>query len=406
VTLDDPLALDRAADTDHQSRSEIATRLAIIDGDVHPALRAMCDLKPYISARWWDTLQTYGTRRRHGMTFEPYPKAAPRACRRDAWPGDGALPGSNLELVRSQYLDAYGIEFGILGPLGPTGQSELNPGLAAALTTATNDWQREFWTRREPRLRASIVVPYEDGPAAAAEIDRCADDPAFAQVFMLTRTSEPAGTRRYWPIYEAAQRHGLPVGLHVFGASGHPYTGAGWPSYYVEEGAGHSTSCQTVLTSLVMEGVFERFPRLKIVIIEGGFAWLPALSWRLDKVFERMRGELAHLKRRPSDYLREHVWLTTQPMEEPDDRRQLLDVMGWIGWDRLLFASDYPHWDFDDPFRAFPAAMPAERSRQILTANARATGSPDAAARRCEGCRDSARHPQAGQGWHTRHRRP
>jgi predicted TIM-barrel fold metal-dependent hydrolase len=173
-------------------------------------------------------------------------------------------------------------------------------------------------------------------------------------------------------VYEAAQAYDLPVGLHVFGASGHPYTGAGWPSYYVEEGAGHSTSCQTVVTSLVLEGVFERFPKLRVVIIEGGFAWLPALSWRLDKLFERMRDEVPHLKRRPSEYIREHIWVTTQPMEEPQDRAQVLDVMEWVGWDRLLFASDYPHWDFDDPFRAFPPGMPRQRYQQILTANARA----------------------------------
>ena len=216
------------------------------------------------------------------------------------------------------------------------------------------------------------MVPYEDGAAAASEIERCAPDPAYAQVFMLTRSSEPAGNRRYWPIYEAAARHGLPVALHVFGASGHPYTGAGWPSYYVEEGAGHSTSCQTVVTSLVIEGVFERFPSLKVVIVEGGFAWLAPLAWRLDKLYARMRGEVAHLKRKPSEYIREHIWVTTQPMEEPADRTHALDMMEWIGWDRLLFASDYPHWDFDDPFRAFPAGMPRERSRQILTANAKA----------------------------------
>ena len=80
-----------------------------------------------------------------------------------------------------------------------------------------------------------------------------------------------------------------------------------------------------------------------------------ALTWRLDKLFERSAAELPHLKRKPSEYIREHIWVTTQPMEEPEDRQHVLDTMEWIGWDRLLFASDYPHWDFDDPFRAFPA---------------------------------------------------
>jgi predicted TIM-barrel fold metal-dependent hydrolase len=368
MMLDAPLA--PAADIG--DRSDARVRLEIVDGDVHPALRSLADLKPYMSARWWDVLQTYGTRRRHGMSFEPYPKSAPRACRRDAWPEDGTMPGSNLDLIRAQYLDRYGIAFGILGPLGITGQSEVNLDLAAAIASAVNDWQREYFTRQEPRLRSAIVVPYEDGAAAAGEIERCAPDPAYAQVFMLTRSSEPAGNRRYWPVYAAAERHGLPVALHVFGASGHPYTGAGWPSFYVEEGAGHSTSCQTVVTSLVIEGVFERFPALKVAIVEGGFAWLAPLAWRLDKLFERMHGEVPHLKRKPSEYIREHIWITTQPMEEPGDRNQVFDMMEWIGWDRLLFASDYPHWDFDDPFRAFPAGMSQEHTKQILTANAKA----------------------------------
>ena len=369
MMLDAPLAPD--AEIDCHTGPDAEARLKIIDGDVHPAPRTLADLRPFMTAQWWDHLQTYGSRRRHGMSFEPYPKSAPRACRRDAWPETGGAPGSDLDLIRAQYLDHYGIEFGILGPLGITGQSEINLDFAAALASAVNDWQREFFTKPEPRLRSGIVVPYEDGAASAQEIERCASDPAYAQVFMLSRTSEPAGNRRYWPIYEAAERHGLPVAMHVFGASGHPYTGTGWPSYYIEEGAGHTTSCQTVVTSLVIEGVFERFPKLKVIIVEGGFAWLAPLTWRLDRLYERMRSEVPHLKRKPSEYIREHIWVTTQPMEEPGDHKQALDAMQATGWDRLLFSSDYPHWDFDDPFRAFPAGLPRDRYKQLLTANAR-----------------------------------
>jgi hypothetical protein len=350
-------------------------RLAIIDGDMHPAMRSPADLKPYMATRWWDILATYGTRRRAGMSaasLEPYPKAQPRACRRDAWPETGGPPGSDLGLIRSQYLDAYGIECAMMGPLGGTGQGEMNLDLAAAMASAANDWQREQFTRPEPRLRAGLVVPADDAAASVREIERCGPDPAYAQVFMLTRNAEPAGSRRYWPIYEAAAQHGLPVAFHVFGASGHPFTGTGWPSYYLEEGAGHSTSCQGLVTSLVIEGVFERVPGLKVVMVEGGFAWLPALAWRLDKLYARLKSEVPHLQRSPSEVIRRHVWVTTQPMEEPADRSQLLDTMEWIGWDRLLFASDYPHWDFDDPFHAFPTAVPRERRRQILSANGRA----------------------------------
>jgi uncharacterized protein len=362
---------DRPADAP-DSAPATSARLAIIDGDFHPAPRAISDLRPFMTAPMWELLSTVGTRRRHGMTLEPYPKSAPNACRRDAWPESGGPPGSDIGLIRSQYLDAYGIEYALMAPLGITGQGELNGALSAALASAVNDWQRVAMTGQDKRLRSGLVVPFEEPDASVREIERCADDPAFAQVFMLTRSSVPLGNPRFWPIYAAAERHGLPVAFHVFGAGGHPYTGAGWPSFYIEEGAGHSTSCQTVITSLVMEGVLERFPKLKIVIVEGGFGWLPSLTWRLDRLFDTMRTEVPHLKRRPSEYIRQQIWLTTQPMEEPDNRQHLIETMESIGYDRLLFASDYPHWDFDDPFRAFPASVPKDRVRQIFSENGKA----------------------------------
>jgi predicted TIM-barrel fold metal-dependent hydrolase len=240
----------------------------------------------------------------------------------------------------------------VLGPLGNTGQGELNTEFGAAFCRATNEWQRAAWTSKDARLKAAVVVPYEDAQASAKEIERVGHMKDYAQVFCLTRSSDPLGNRRYWPIYAAAQDHDLPMGFHVFGTSGHPVTGAGWPSYY-------------------MEGVFEQFPRLKVVIIEGGFGWLAPLTWRLDKIFERNRDELSHLKRRPSEYIRQHIWISTQPMEEPENRHHLLDTMRWIGHDRLLFASDYPHWDFDDPFRAFPAGITQDQHRAICSENGR-----------------------------------
>ena len=125
-----------------------------------------------------------------------------------------------------------------MAPLQPTGQADRNLDFAAAISSAINDWQRAKWTEPEPRFKASIVIPYEDPPAAIEEIERCADDPAFAQILILARTFEPLGSRKYWPIFEKAAEVGLPVGVHVFGYSGYPVTGAGWPSYYIEEMTG------------------------------------------------------------------------------------------------------------------------------------------------------------------------
>ena len=350
---------------------EAASGVTVVDCDIHPAVKSWNDLRPYLSDRWWDYLQTYGLRARHGfMRGTPYPKMAPLATRRDAWPEEGQ-PGSDLELMRRQHLDPLGIEMGVLNPLSPTGGDQ-NPDFSAALCAATNDWQREAWTRHEPRLRASIVVPYEDGEASRAEIRRHAGVRDFCQVLLLSRTSEPLGKRRYWPIYEAATEQGLPVAVHVFGYSGYPLTGSGWPSFYIEEGAAHPASCQASIASLIFEGVFERYPTMKFLVIEAGFAWLPAFAWRLDKIWSRMRDEVPHVRRPPSEYIREHVWLTTQPMEEATRPRQVMDVMAWIGWDKLLFASDYPHWDFDDPRYSLPPVMSPEQKSAVRFGNARA----------------------------------
>jgi predicted TIM-barrel fold metal-dependent hydrolase len=191
-------------------------------------------------------------------------------------------------------------------------------------------------------------------------------------VMMLSRSSEALGRKRYWPIYEAAVEAGLPVGIHAFGYSGWAMTNGGWPSFYIEEVSEHATSAQAVVSSMVMEGLFERYRDLKVVMIECGFGWLPALGWRLDKHWNRMRDEVPHLTRPPSEYIREHFYVSTQPMEETEDPTHVLDAMRWIGFDRILFASDYPHWDFDDPVMAIPPSLGEEHRRMVFAGNARA----------------------------------
>jgi predicted TIM-barrel fold metal-dependent hydrolase len=290
--------------------------------------------------------------------------------RMDSFPEQGP-PGSDLDLMRTQHLDTNGVEVGMLMPLSRGGMEERNLDFAAALARAVNDWQLEAWVKKEPRLRAGIVVPQEDATFAVEEIERRASDPMFVQILLSPRSSDPLGHRRYWPIFEAAQRAQRPIGLHVQGYSGgHASTGSGWPTYYMQEHYAMVGNMQAVMASLVFEGVFERFPGLRIVLIEGGFAWVPALTWRMDKHWERMRKETPHVKRPPSDYVREHFWFTTQPIEEPENPADLAEIMQWIGYDRLMFSTDYPHWDFDDPHLAFRFQMTETEKRRLFRDNA------------------------------------
>jgi predicted TIM-barrel fold metal-dependent hydrolase len=116
--------------------------------------------------------------------------------------------------------------------------------------------------------------------------------------------------------------------------------------------------------SLVCEGVFEKFPSLRFVGIEGGLAWLPHLMWRMDKNYKALRDTTPWLKRLPSEYIVEHVRLTTQPIEEPGRRDELAQVLAMMSAEKtVLFSSDYPHWDNDDPNRVLRRLSPDVRAR-------------------------------------------
>ena len=348
------------------------TRLKVIDCDIHPNLANPRALDPYLSANWREHYQTYGSFLREPfLGSSTFPKATPALARLDAWPSNGGLPGSDLEFMRSQHLDPLGIEFGILQLLGPNGQDQRNTAFGVALAQAANEWQVAEWTDREPRLKASIMVACEDPASAAAEIRRRAAQKDFVQVLMTSRTRELLGQRKYWPIYEAVSEAGIPLAIHVGGVSGFPSTGGGWQSFYFEDHFNHSVGMQALLASFVFEGVFETFPDLKVVSVEAGFGWAPAFKWRLDKHWQRMRSEVPHVRKPPSEYISKQVWFTTQPVEEPEQRRHLLDVFEWVGFDRLLFSTDYPHWDFDDPRFAFKAPMSDEEKRMVYSENAR-----------------------------------
>jgi predicted TIM-barrel fold metal-dependent hydrolase len=343
------------------------TRQALIDCDFHNELDSIKDLYPYLSQRWREHIDAYGT---PGVAGGYYPRFMDH--REDARPPSGRRSGSEVAFSRQDYLDPYNVAHAMLIPLTPAGR-QLNLDLDEALATAVNDWQVAEWLDPEPRLRASMVVSFENPPAAVAEIERRANDRRFVQVQFTGRPHEPMGRRKYWPIYEACAKHGLHVMSHAFGSYGNPIIGTGWPSYYLEEHIGPAQAMQANLISLVAEGVFEAFPTLKIVSVENGFAWLPSLMWRLDSAWQLLRSEVPHLKRPPSEYLREHVYLTTQPVEEPHRPEHFLQMLEQYGdmTDHILFASDYPHWDSDDPDFALPHHLPDDLKSRIYFENAR-----------------------------------
>lgn len=354
--------------TDTRTTQETPAEHGIVDCDLHNNLDSTRDLYPYLSQRWRDHLDEFGARKYQGGDYPRVYRYRP-----ESYPPSGRVGGSDVGLIRRHHLDPEGVAYAVLNPLTPVGQLP-NLELDAALATAVNEWQIADWLDEEPRLRASIVIPYEDPPSAVAEIRRRAADRRFVQVLFLGRTAEPLGRRKYWPIFEACAEHGLHVASHAFYNGGQPITGAGWPSYYFEDHLAPAQAMQGQIMSMVVEGVFERYPDLRLISLENGFGWISPLAWRLDRAWERFRREVPHLRRPPSEVIAEHVYLATQPIEEPERPEyfhRLFDRHPALA-DRLLFSSDYPHWDGDSPSQALPVRLSDELHRRIFSDNGRA----------------------------------
>ena len=124
------------------------------------------------------------------------------------------------------------------------------------------------------------------------------------------------------------------------------------------------------LASILCHGIFERFPRTRVMLMEGGLVPFVGLLWRLDTAWRGTRTEVPYCVRPPSEYVHDHVAWTTQPLEEPPDDRMLAPAIEGLQPARTLcFSSDYPHWDFDDP-RQTLRRLPAEYRDAVAHANA------------------------------------
>src|SRR5947209_7024396 len=257
----------------------------VVDCDIHATVPTVEALFPYLSEHWREYIRTSAFK---GPTDTAYPPHAPTTFAPGTQISEGSPPGSTLAQVQEQVLDPWGVEVGILN-CAYSIDSLHNPDTAAAIAAAVNDWLIAEWLDKEPRLRASVVVPTRVPEMAAREIDRVGAHPGFDQVFLPVRSEAPYGHRRYLPIFEAATRNNLVVSLQFGGAPGNPPTGAGWPSYYIEEYVGMAQVFQTQVLSLIVEGVFDRFPGLRVALVEGGWTWLPSLMWRIDKDWKGLR---------------------------------------------------------------------------------------------------------------------
>ena len=341
----------------------------IIDCDVHHARRNSKDLLPYLPEPWKTEVAKYGERKMlSGILFQE------GGMRWDSYPEEGGPAGSDYETMRKQLLDKYQYRFALLTGSGHRITGIPDPDYAQAICSAHNDYTIEHWLPKDKRFKTVIWVAHQDPQLAAREVDRLGDHPDVVAVWFSSTATIPFGNRHYYPIYEAAQRKGLPVGVHpgqggAMLAQASP-TAAGMARTYLEWHVGVSQAYMAHTASLILEGVFERFPGLKFFLVEGGFAWLPHLMWRMDSHFKGLRQQAPYLKRLPSEYVADHIRVTTQPMEEPKKEEHLLQIFDMMdAANILMYASDYPHWDFDEP-SVLPRKLSEDQKRSILFDNA------------------------------------
>ena len=344
----------------------IRSRQPIIDCDIHQQTRGPQDLYPYLSRAYQERIELFGT----GLSQRVgYPNGGDRGSRSDSWPEDGSPPGSSLDLMREQHLDEYNVEYGILlgqeyRPLPSLPDADY----ATALARAYNDWMVEHWLEQDDRLKGAAIIATQDPKQAAKEIERIGPHPDIVGVLVPDGTRVLYGQRYYDPIYDACVGLNLPFVIHT-GSEGEGMNGQA--SYYIEKRQGRALGYMEHLASMVFEGLFERFPTLQVVCVEGGYVWLPTFLWRMDSDWKALGRETPWVKRAPSEYILEHCRFTTQPMESPEPMSRLLTVFEWARAEQtLMFASDYPHFDFDSPEQSLPR-MPEELRQRIFTENAR-----------------------------------
>jgi predicted TIM-barrel fold metal-dependent hydrolase len=199
-------------------------------------------------------------------------------------------------------------------------------------------------------IYALVVVPYHDVDASVDLIERVKDEEGIVGVGMITAGPEPPlGDSQYDPIYAAAEHADLPMVFHTGGSGLDEFYIRGYEKFIETHTLGFLWNNMAQMVSIIVQGVPEKFPDLEIVFQEAGLSWVPMMMHRLDAEYLKRRSEAPLLEQRPSKYMQE-MYYGTQPLEQPEDPSQLAHIIETIGGvDRLIYSSDYPHWDYDPP---------------------------------------------------------
>lgn len=248
------------------------------------------------------------------------------------------------------FLGESGIGAAILVPLGYGLTAD--PRYEVELASGLNEWLAKTWldspVRNGVTLRGSIRVSARNPGAAVKAIEELSADPNFVQVAVPAESLAPYGEEAFFPIWEAASAHHLPVVICADQAGGvqMPPTPVGRPSRYFEIASLLPMSGAAHLGSLICQGVFERLPDLKVVIADGGFDLLTTMAWRLEKDWRSIRFEAPWVIRPPTEYLRRQVRFVMHRADGPQGLEKMARMLEIAhAGELLMYGGRFPRWD-------------------------------------------------------------
>lgn len=277
------------------------------------------------------------------------------------------------EHVSEPLFEGFGVDQALVNVLSPI-DDLLKTEQARAEMRGINDWFIDSFLDEHDDLYGLITLTGRDPEAAAEEVDRLAGEKKLVGAFMAVgrEFDKPVGDPNFDILYRALEDHDLPPIFHITGLHRKAQALRDLEKVAAWHATGPAWAGQLALTSLIMQGVPEKFPDLDFVLQEGGIGWLPGWLGRLNREYAQWRNELPLLTQSPEEYIRDSFYFTTQPMPEFDDPAHMKQLLNVIGADSLMFSTDHPHYDFDHPDTVSKILTHLDNNdrRQVLAGNA------------------------------------
>ena len=276
--------------------------------------------------------------------------------------------------VQLEAMDVEGLDVAVLFPtrgLHTLAEPFMDPPFAAAIARAYNDWMYDFCAPAPDRLIGAAMVSPFDVDDAVAEVERAVKELGFRAVFMRSNqmTDTPWHDPYYDPLWSALEEYDIPIGFHESSSSGAKQVGQHFePNFMLRRVFAQPVEQMMALASFCGGGVLERHPRLRAAFLEANCSWAPWLLWRLDEGYEREADVFVpELRMAPTEYFKRQCWISIEPDEEP--AKYAID---WVGSDKMVFSTDYPHGDskYPDAVSSFlELGISDEDKRKILWDN-------------------------------------